>query len=157
MNREYTVDQFLEICRIVKKEFPGLCLWTDIIVGFPTETDEQFQDTVELIKNVQPDKVNVTRYSPRPHTKAAKMPQFPDRIKKERSRALYRLRMDISLKINTQYIGAPFEVLINDYGLVESTMMGRTFNYKPVVCTGALGEFKTVTIKSCKPTYLKAL
>lgn len=157
MNRKYTVNQFLDICQTFKKAFPQLCLWTDIIVGFPTETEDQFNDTVELVKKIQPDKINVTQYSPRPHTKAAEMPQFPGWIKKERSRALYTLRMDISLKINKRYVGNPFEVLINKKGVVKSTMIGRTFNYKPVICTGSLGEFKTVTIKSAEPTYLKAI
>ncbi|KYK35610.1 MAG: hypothetical protein AYK18_03030 [Theionarchaea archaeon DG-70] len=157
MNRKYTIDQFLEICSAFKKEFPHSCLWTDIIVGFPTETEDQFNDTLEIVKKIQPDKINVTRYSPRPNTRAAKMPQIPGWIKKERSRTLYRLRMDISLQINKQYTGKSFEILVNQKGSVKKTMIGRTFNYKPVVCTGDLGEFKTVTITSVKPTYLKAL
>ncbi len=157
MNRKYTIDQFLEVCSAFKREFPHSCLWTDIIVGFPTETEDQFNDTLEMVKKIQPDKINVTRYSPRPNTKAAKMPQIPGWIKKERSRVLYRLRMDISLQINRQYTGKSFEVLVNQKGSVKRTMIGRTFNYKPVVCSGNLGEFRTVTITSVKPTYLKAL
>jgi len=157
MNRKYTINEFLKVCSTFKKEFPRLYLCTDIIVGFPTETEVQFSDTLELVKKIEPDKINVTRFSPRPHTKAAEMPQIPDWIKKERSRKLYKLRMDISLQINKHYVGKSFEVLINQKGTVENTMIGRIFNYKPVVCTGTLGEFKTVTIKSAKPTYLKAI
>ena len=157
MNRRYTVNQFLDICSAFKKEFPDLCLWTDIIVGFPTETEEQFNDTLQLVRDIQPDKINVTRYSPRPNTRAAEMPQIPGWIKKERSRKLHRLRMDISLKINQQYTGKSTEVLINEVGLVENTMIGRTFNYKPIICRGPLGTFKVLTIKSVKPTYLKAI
>ncbi len=156
MNRKYTVDEFLYICNQFRKAFPNICLWTDIIVGFPTETDEQFYDTLKLVKKIQPDKINVTRFSPRPGTKAMNMPQIPGWIKKERSRALHKLRMDISLKINKEYIKKSYEVLINKKGSVEGTMMGRTFNYKPVVCHGKLGEFKTVIIKKAKPTYLIA-
>ncbi len=156
MNRKYTVSQFLDICQLFRKKFPDLYLCTDIIVGFPTETDDQFKDTLELVKRMNPDKINVTRFSPRPHTKAAKMPQIPDWIKKERSRSLYKVRMDISLRINNQYKGKSLEVLINKKGTVEPTVVGRTFNYKPVICMGYLGEFKTVTIKSVRPTYLKA-
>lgn len=155
MDRKYTVTEFIGVCSAFRKRFPDLYLCTDIIVGFPTETEEQFKDTLELVKKVQPDKINVTRFSPRPHTTAAKMPQIPDWIRKERSRSLYRLRMDISLKINQQYTGKSLEVLISQKGKVTGTMIGRTFNYKPVVCTGELGEFKRVTIKSAKPTYLR--
>jgi MiaB-like tRNA modifying enzyme len=157
MNRKYTVEEFVEICTIFRKEFPQLYLCTDIIVGFPTETEQQFNDTVHLVKKIQPDKINVTRFSPRPLTEAARMPQIPDRIKKDRSRALYRLRMDISLKINKRYTGKSLEILINKKGSVENTMVGRTFNYKLVVCAGELGEFKTVTITHATPTYLKAM
>lgn len=157
MNRKYTISEFEEICSAFKRKFPRLCLWTDIIVAFPTETEEQFADTLDLVRKIQPDKINVTRFSPRPNTKAAKMPQFPDRIKKERSRTLHTLRMDISLKINRQYTGKSLEVLINQEGKVRNTMIGRTFNYKPVVCTGDLGVVKTVTIKKAEPTYLKAI
>ena len=157
MNRKYTTSQFVKICSAFRKKFQNLYLCTDIIVGFPTETEEQFRDTLELVKKIEPDKINVTRFSPRPNTKAAALPQFPDWIKKERSRALYKLRMDISLKINKQYTGKSLEVLINQQGKVKNTMIGRAFNYKPVVCRGELGEFKTVMIKGAEPTYLKAL
>jgi threonylcarbamoyladenosine tRNA methylthiotransferase CDKAL1 len=157
MNRKYTVDEFIYICNQFRNKFPDICVWTDIIVGFPTETDEQFYDTLKLVKKITPDKINVTRFSPRPGTKAATMPQIPGWIKKERSRALHKLRMDISLKINKKYIGNSYEVLITKKGSVDNTMVGRTFNYKPVVCHGDLSEFKTVTINKVKPTYLIAL
>jgi MiaB-like tRNA modifying enzyme len=157
MNRKYTVREFTEICKRVKKAFPHLCLWTDIIVGFPTETDEQFQDTLDLVKKIRPDKINVTRFSPRPNTPASKMKQIPGWIKKERSRALHKLRMDISHEINKSYVGTCHEILIDKEGTVPSTMIGRTDNYKPVVCTGNRGEFTHVTITGAQPTYLKAL
>jgi MiaB-like tRNA modifying enzyme len=157
MNRKYTVQEFTEICERARKAFPHLCLWTDIIVGFPTETDEQFQDTLELVKNIRPDKINVTRFSPRPNTPASKMDQIPGWIKKERSRALHTLRMDISHEINKSYVGNCYEILIDKQGIVPSTMIGRTGNYKPVVCTGNRGEFTHLTITSAQPTYLKAL
>lgn len=157
MNRKYTIDEFVYICNAFKKEFPHMCIWTDIIVGFPTETHEQFYDTLKLVKKAKPDKINVTRFSPRPGTKAANMPHIPGWIKKERSRALHKLRMDISYNINKKYLGKSCEVLITKEGSVKNTMVGRTFNYKPVICHGDLGEFKQVTINKAKSTYLMAL
>ena len=157
MNRKYTVDKFKEICSTFRRAFPHLCLWTDIIAGFPTETEEQFQDTLGLVESTTPDKINVTRYSPRPNTPAALMKQIPGWIKKERSRALHRLRMEISYSINRRYVGKSYEVLIDRKGVVPSTMIGRTFNYKPVVCRGNRGEFKEVTIIGAHATYLKAI
>ncbi|MBU6996725.1 MAG: tRNA (N(6)-L-threonylcarbamoyladenosine(37)-C(2))-methylthiotransferase [Theionarchaea archaeon] len=157
MNRKYTVDEFLTVCRAFRTEFPELYLCTDVIVGFPTETEEQFHDTLALVKKINPDKINVTRFSPRPKTEASKMPQIPDWIKKERSRLLYKLRMDISLSINRRYVGESHEVLINQEGTVSPTMIGRLSNYKPVVCVGSMGSFSRVTITGAAPTYLKAL
>jgi threonylcarbamoyladenosine tRNA methylthiotransferase CDKAL1 len=157
MNRKYTVDEFLTICQAFRTEFPDLYVCTDVIVGFPTETEEQFHDTLTLVKKINPDKINVTRFSPRPRTEASKMPQIPDWIKKERSRLLYKLRMDISLSINKKYVGKTYEVLINRKGTVPPTMIGRLFNYKPVVCTGDMGSFSRVVITGAAPTYLKAL
>ncbi|MBU7032702.1 MAG: tRNA (N(6)-L-threonylcarbamoyladenosine(37)-C(2))-methylthiotransferase [Theionarchaea archaeon] len=157
MNRRYTVDDFKEICSAFRRAFPHLCLWTDIITGFPTETEEQFQDTLTMVKSTAPDKINVTRYSPRPNTPAALMNQIPGWIKKERSRALHRLRMKISYSINRSYVGKSYEVLIDKEGVVPSTMIGRTSNYKPVVCKGERGEFKEVIITDAHPTYLKAV
>ncbi|MGC1121567.1 MAG: tRNA (N(6)-L-threonylcarbamoyladenosine(37)-C(2))-methylthiotransferase [Candidatus Methanofastidiosia archaeon] len=157
MNRKYTVDEFLAVCRAFRNEFPDLYLCTDVIVGFPTETEEQFHNTLELVRKINPDKINVTRFSPRPKTKASSMHQIPDWIKKERSRLLYKLRMDISLSLNRKYVGKSYEVLINQKGTVPPTMIGRLFNYKPVVCTGRIGSFSRVAITGAAPTYLKAL
>ncbi|MBU7014217.1 MAG: tRNA (N(6)-L-threonylcarbamoyladenosine(37)-C(2))-methylthiotransferase [Theionarchaea archaeon] len=157
MNRKYTVDEFVTVCMAFRKEFPDLYLCTDVIAGFPTETEEQFHDTLVLVKKINPDKINVTRFSPRPGTQASRMPQIPDWIKKERSRLLYKLRMDISHSINRKYVGKSYEVLVNQKGTVPSTMIARLFNYKPVVCTGRMGSFSRVTITGAAPTYLKAL
>lgn len=157
MNRKYTVAEFKDICSAFKREFPQVCLWTDIIAGFPTETDEQFQDTLQLVRDITPDKINVTRYSPRPNTPASTMNLIPGWIKKERSRALHRLRMKVSHEINQSYVGKSYTVLVEKQGKVPSTMIGRTFNYKPVICHGTPGEFKNVIITGAKPTYLTAL
>ncbi|MFQ6089517.1 MAG: tRNA (N(6)-L-threonylcarbamoyladenosine(37)-C(2))-methylthiotransferase [Candidatus Methanofastidiosia archaeon] len=156
MGRGYTSKDFIIMVERFKREIPDLYLSTDVICGFPLETDEQFEDTLRVIERLKPDKVNVTRFSPRPKTKASKMPQFPDRIRKERSRKLSKLRLKISEEINRKYLSKDVEVLISEVGR-KDTMIGRTSNYKPVVCRGELGEFKKVRIRRVKPTYLSSL
>nr|HOP09343.1 TRAM domain-containing protein [Candidatus Methanofastidiosa archaeon] len=101
------------------------------------------------------DKVNITRYSSRPGTAAAEMEQFPDRIKKDRSRVISRLVHKISREINLGYVGNHVEVLITDKGK-KRHMVGRMDNYKPVICEGNIGEFKKVKIEGSTSTYLLA-
>lgn len=155
MRRNYTVKDFEYIVKRFGKEIKDLYLCTDVIVGFPGESEENFQNTVELIKRVKPDKINVTRYSIRPNTEAAMMKQVYGWIKKKRSRAMHDLRMKISYEKNMKYVGKSYEVLITKKG--KEHMMGRIFNYKPVVVNGTIGEFKTVKIKKAAATYLMGI
>lgn len=80
MNRNYTIEKYLNIVKKLREKIPNIRLSTDIIVGFPGETEEEFMDTVELVKNVKYDQIFAFMYSPRPHTRAAEM---PDQISQE--------------------------------------------------------------------------
>ncbi|MCD6148217.1 tRNA (N(6)-L-threonylcarbamoyladenosine(37)-C(2))-methylthiotransferase [bacterium] len=155
MRRNYTVDDFEYIVNRFRKEIKNIAICTDIIVGFPGESEENFQNTVELIKRIRPDKINVTRYSIRPNTEAAKMKQVYGWVKKERSRAMHKLRMEIGYEKNKKYVGKKHEVLITEEG--KRNMVGKMFNYKSVVLNGNIGEFKVVKIKKAAPTYLMAV
>ncbi|NJE01908.1 tRNA (N(6)-L-threonylcarbamoyladenosine(37)-C(2))-methylthiotransferase [Thermococcus sp. JdF3] len=155
MGRTYTAEQFEEIVRTFRKKVRDLNLNTDIIVGFPGETDEAFENTVELIKRVRPDKINVSRYSPRPGTIAAKWKQLPGWRVKERSRALHRLRLQIAHEINRAYLGRTVEVLVHGAG-EKGGVEARTFNYKEVILdSGEPGEFLQVRVEWAGSTYLK--
>jgi tRNA A37 methylthiotransferase MiaB len=96
MGRRYTAEDFLGIVDAFREKFQDLSIITDVIVGFPGETEEDFRQTLELIRSLQPDKVNVTRFSRRPGTRASKLYDMPDRIKKDRSRELTRLWLEIA-------------------------------------------------------------
>ncbi|MBP1911359.1 tRNA (N(6)-L-threonylcarbamoyladenosine(37)-C(2))-methylthiotransferase [Thermococcus stetteri] len=155
MGRNYTVEEFEEIVREFRKKIPGLNLNTDIIVGFPGESEEAFQNTVELVKRVRPDKINVSRYSPRPGTIAARWKQLPGWKVKERSRALHRLRLQIAYEINQGHIGKKVEVLIHGPG-EKGGVEGRTFNYKEIILdAGSPGEITMVKVDWAGSTYLK--
>ena len=91
MKRGYTVVDFVKIVERFRKEIPNLFLSTDIIVGFPDEAEEDFKKTVELLKKIRPNKVNVSKFGARPGTKAAKMKQLSIKTINERSRELYKL------------------------------------------------------------------
>ncbi|WP_297435942.1 tRNA (N(6)-L-threonylcarbamoyladenosine(37)-C(2))-methylthiotransferase [Thermococcus sp.] len=155
MGRNYTVGEFEEIVNAFRRQVPGLNLNTDIIVGFPGETDEAFRNTVELVKRVRPDKINVSRYSPRPGTIAAKWKQVPGWKVKERSRELHRLRLRIAYEINRTYVGKTVEVLVHGPGK-KGGIEGRTFNYKDIILDfGEPGEFLKVAVGWAGSTYLQ--
>ena len=157
MGRTYTVEEFEEVVRTFRRKVPGLNLNTDIIVGFPGETEEAFQDTVELVKRVKPDKINVSRYSPRPGTIAAKWKQLPGWKVKERSRLLHRLRLSIAYEINQAYLGKTVEVLVHGEGK-KGGIEGRTFNYKDIIVdSGRGGEFLEVKVTWAGSTYLRGI
>ncbi len=156
MGRNYTVEEFEEIIGEFRRKVPGLNLNTDIIVGFPGETDEAFENTVELVKRVRPDKINVSRYSPRPGTIAAKWKQLPGWKVKERSRELHRLRLGIAYEINQAYIGKKVEVLVHGEGS-KGGIEGRTFNYKEIILdSGEPGELLETKVTRATATYLMA-
>ncbi len=154
MGRTYTVEEFEEIVRSFRRKVPGLNLNTDIIVGFPGETDEAFGNTVELVKRVRPDKINVSRYSPRPGTIAAKWKQLPGWLVKERSRELHRLRLAIAYEINRAYVGRTVGVLVHGPGK-KGGVEGRTFNYKDIILdSGEAGELIEARVLRATATYL---
>lgn len=152
MGRRYTLQNVFEIIQAFRRKIERLYLCTDIIVGYPTETEEDFKETLDVIARLAPDKVNATMFSPRPRTVASRMKDMPDRIKKERSRQLFRLRMGIASQINSDYVGKRFSCFIDECGIQRN--MGRLLNYKPVLVDGNLGEKKVVEIQDFTPTYL---
>jgi len=156
MKRRYTVEDFLSLVKTYKNTYQDGTLSTDIIVGFPGETEEQFQHTINLIKTVKPDIVNITRFSPRPLTTAKTMQnKIPTNVMKQRSKILTDLSKKYTLENNHVHIGKTYEVLITEQGK-PGTMQGRTPQYKPVVLSEPvkIGSFKNVEIIDAKSTYL---
>ncbi|MGD0057609.1 MAG: tRNA (N(6)-L-threonylcarbamoyladenosine(37)-C(2))-methylthiotransferase [Methanomassiliicoccales archaeon] len=156
MGRHYAVDDFKFQVEMFRERFRDLTLSTDVITGFPGETDKDHESTMELIKEVKPNIVNVTRYSPRPSTIAAKAKnQVPGWVSKERSRELTHLRFKISKSINIGKEGDKEEVLVTEKGKYD-TYIGRTISYAPVVIEEnvRLGDFVEVEITRSAPTHL---
>lgn len=157
MKRGYSTKEFKETVDAFRKEFPDLTLSTDIIIGFPGETDRQFRESFKLVEGVKPEIVNITRYSPRPGTSAAKMEkQVPGNIAKDRSRELVALRFEISKEINKKFVGTKHRILITEVGKRE-TMIGRTDAYRPVVVheKAALGDVAEAEITGAQSVYLE--
>jgi len=90
MNRKHTIDDFRLIVNEFRKSIPGINISTDVIVGYSTEKEEDFKQTLKLIKEIKPDVINISRFSPRPGTMAAKLKQVPTETIRDRSRILAR-------------------------------------------------------------------
>ncbi len=153
MNRDYKVEEFLEMVSQFKRKFKNSLLATDIIVGFPTETEKDFKKTISVIKKINPEILHIFRYSKREGTEAARLKDFPDRIKKERSRILTKIWQKIAKEKAKKYLGKKFKTLITEKR--EKTFLARLPSYKAVILKeGILGEFVKVKIIGAKPNYL---
>ena len=158
MRRRYSVDDFINVFNAFRTPYPDSTLSTDIITGFPGETEEQFKASLELMEKVRPDIINVTRFSPREGTAAFEMDEkVPGWKSKERSRELTKLRSRISLAINNSLIGSVFNVLTTEH-VKSGTTMGRINSYKPIVLPEALplGIFCDASVISATDAYLIA-
>jgi threonylcarbamoyladenosine tRNA methylthiotransferase CDKAL1 len=154
MNRKYSVDEFMCVIEEFRREFPELTLATDIIVGFPTESEEAFNRTREFIKELKPDVVNNSKFFTRPGTKAAEMRQLPGRVVAERGRVMSALCRDIALRKNRLLIGKEFEVLLTERTC--NGLAGRTHSYKQVIVQrGQLGDFVNARISDATACCLK--
>ena len=131
MNRKYTTDQFKHVVELLKNAYPEVHLTTDVIVGFPGETEEEFNKTYEFLKEIKFYKMHVFKYSPRSGTVAAKMPnQIDGNVKEERSNKLIELSDKNEKEYNQQYIGKEVEVLLEERE--GEYLKGHTTNYMVV-------------------------
>lgn len=133
MNRRYTIEQFKEIVGLLRNAYDDVNLTTDIIVGFPGETDEEFSKTFKFLEEIKFYKMHVFKYSPRKGTKAAVMPnQISGDIKEARSRKLIELSDKNEIEYNESYIGKYVEVLFEEEK--NGVYKGHTQNYIMVYC-----------------------
>ena len=154
MNRNHTVEDFVEVVKAFRKSFEDVMVSTDVIVGYPTESEESFYKTYELIRDVEPEIVNITRFSKRRFTRAYRLKEIPSWIVKERSRKLTSLVKEIGFKRNRVFIGKRMRVLVTKNGK-DNTMLARTNSYRPVVLKNAkIGEFLDVKIVESSFNYL---
>lgn len=158
MNRKYTREYYLKLVEKIRKNIPDITLTTDIIVGFPQETNEDFEDTLSLVKEVAFDNAFTFIYSKREGTKAAKMPeQIPSEIVKKHFEKLLDVLNNIIGKKNERYLGSTQKILVEEYD--NNKLTGRNENNILVHFNGGknlLGNLVDVKIINCKPFYLVA-
>ena len=154
MNRHYTKEEYIEKINKIKSLIPDLAITTDIIVGFPGETEEDFEETLDLVKKVRYDSAFMFLYSNRKYTRADMMPnQIPDDIKHERFNRLVETVNSICAEINQEYENKIVEVLVEGVSKTDDTKLtGRTNNGKLVNFKGNKNSVgKIVKVKITKP------
>jgi len=131
MKRGHTVKTVREVIEKAKERFTDFTISTDVIVGFPSETKEDFEKTVDLINEIRPDMVNLSKYSARPGTEAAEWDQIETSEVKKRSKVIFDIINKISLENNQKWVGWKGKVLFDEE--TNEGIKGRNFAYKPVV------------------------
>ena len=159
MNRKYTREHYLDIIKMVRDEIPDVSITTDIIVGFPGESEADFNDTIDLIKQVNFDQVFTFEYSKRTGTKAAKMQsQISKEIVKERFDRLLKVVEECSGKNTTKYEGKVMEVLVEGVDKIAGKLTGRLSNNYLVHFDGAkelIGKIINVKLLKSKVFYFE--
>ena len=124
MNRRYTAQEYREKCEILRKYYPAPALTTDVITGFPGETEEEFEESRSFVDSIHFYETHIFPYSKREGTKAAVMPdQLPEQIKKERSRVLIALGQEHQREYMEQFLGKKKEVLFEE----QQKIQGHTY------------------------------
>ena len=135
MNRKYTTTRFKETTDILRKYYPNVSFTTDVIVGFPGETDEEFEKTYQFLKDIDFYKMHIFKYSPRRGTVAEKMPnQIDGNIKEIRSNKLIELSNENENRHNEEYVGKTVKVLFEEFE--DGFFKGHTTNYIIVKVAG---------------------
>lgn len=152
MNRKYTTAEYKSIVEIIRSHMDDVAFTTDIIVGFPEETEKEFNETYEFVKEIGFSKVHVFKYSPREGTPAAKMKQLDGNIKTERSRKLIDLSDLQNREFNERFLGEKLDVLFEEVSKdKEDHIEGYTTNYIRVLAIGdesLEGQIKPVRIEN---------
>jgi threonylcarbamoyladenosine tRNA methylthiotransferase CDKAL1 len=132
MKRGHTSKTFINTVQAFRDRIPEMMISTDIIVGFPSETEDDFKETIDLLEKSQPDVVNISRYAARPKTEAStwKEMKVSSQVSKKRSEYLHALTRRIAKKRNAIWRGWQGEIIIDEIGKV---IQGRNYAYKPVV------------------------
>jgi threonylcarbamoyladenosine tRNA methylthiotransferase CDKAL1 len=158
MKRKYSVDEFKDIVKKFRQAIPEITIATDVICGFPGETKEQFQDTVNLINEIKPEVMNISRFWSRPKTSAQKLFPLSGRETKERSRKITDIFDWILFETNKKWRNWQGEIIIDEKGR-DNQWIGRNSSYKPVIVTGNyhLGEKLNVRVELVTKYDLRAV
>jgi tRNA A37 methylthiotransferase MiaB len=146
MGRKYSAEDFMKCVGLARSACPEITIATDVIAGFPGETEADFGQTLGVLEKTGPDVVNIARYSKRPGTRAAEMGgQLQEGEKKERSKRLTKFRNGLFLEKNKRLAGKRFRALVSEKK-PDGKFLARTSTYRPVIVDSHFGEFVDVRL-----------
>lgn len=156
MNRKHNVEDYIELANAFNSKFPLFTLSTDLIVGFPEESERDFQDTLNVLQKTRPTVCNITRFVARPNTPAYNMAgAVPDEVKHIRSATLAEAFQRIATENNARWVGITERVTVEKPGYRKGTYIARNAAYRPVAISSETplqpGERFTVTITDAEP------
>ena len=156
MNRGHTLNQYLDIVSKFKKEIPDLTLAVDIIVGYPTENDDDFNATVDLLENVKPSLIHLSKYQHRKGAISSSLREIPPEVMKKRSKFLSEIKSKITEEENRKLLNSIQNVLVVEKGS-KGGFIAKTDSYIPVIIDDVeLGSFVRVKITEATATYLRS-
>ncbi len=156
MNRKYSREDILKIVTKFKKEIPEITIATDIIVGYPTETSADWNQTIDLIQQIKPEILNRSNFSLHKKTPAEKLKSISSEIINRRANEIMKLHLEICKQKQENYLGKELSIIVDEKGF-ENTWLGRTENYKLVAVQSRekiLGKKVSVKIQKVSPHYL---
>lgn len=158
MRRGYTREQFLDLVQRIRQAIPRVNITTDVIVGFPGEEEQDFEETLSLIKEVRFGTVYVAAYSPRPKTPAKPLGDpIPKEEKNRRLQEVLALTRRIALELHRERLGQTLEVLVEEYLPEKGMVMGKTRDFRTVLALGGpelVGSFVEIEITGATPAAL---
>lgn len=149
MNRHYTAEQYIEKVELIRKHYPNAGITTDIIVGFPTETDEHFNQTMSLVEKVEFSDIHAFPFSPRSGTVAYKMKDLPKQIKKQRLNELLKMKEQSKLAFAKKMVGKTLEFLFEEFK--DGYAVGYSENYLRLYIKDYSGEKQIKKVKVIAP------
>lgn len=156
MVRKHTLEEFKYMIKRFREEIPTISIATDIIVGYPTETEKDFQQTLDLLKEIKPDIIHISKYMHRPGAISSKLKAIDHDVMKDRSHRLNDVKTEVMYENNKKYIGTKQTALIISEGH-SGGYLGYTNSYKNIIVDEAeIGSFIDVEITDGKRTYLSA-
>lgn len=157
MKRFHTVAEYKEIVKRFKEEIPNLTIATDIIVGYPTEEEEDFEKTAELVRDIRPGLIHLSKYRHREGAPSSVLDEIPHSVMKRRSKYLTDIKSEITEEENKELLGSIQRVLVVEKGS-KGGYIAKTNSYIPVVVDNVdIGTFVDIKITEATSTYLKGV
>ncbi|MDP3698416.1 MAG: tRNA (N(6)-L-threonylcarbamoyladenosine(37)-C(2))-methylthiotransferase [Nanoarchaeota archaeon] len=136
MRRCHTVEEYVHVVNLFQREIPEINIMTDIMVGYPTETDDHYWGTLEVVRKTTPDAINISRFWPRPETAVVNLEELPEEVVAHRSKVLTDIFHNVSKLRNERWVDWKGEIIIDEKGKEERQWIGRNDSYKQIVVEG---------------------